>query len=65
MSGYKEIQKIKEMRKQKKEMSQSKRLSEFIQKRKRNPAATMREIRIKRAKALGISPSQIGIKEEK
>ena len=64
MSGYKEYLKIQKNKKKKKEAKYQKKLTEFIKKRKRNPSATMRELRIKRAKELGITPSQIGIKEK-
>ena len=64
MSGYEEIKKLREAKKKKESNKYQKRLSEFIKKRKRKPAATMRELRIKRAKAAGLKPSDIGIKEK-
>ena len=51
-------------KKEREKQDYQKRLSDFIQKRKRKPAATMRELRTKRAKELGLKPSHIGIKDK-
>jgi len=54
-----------DLKKDREEKSYQKRLSSFIKNRKRKPSATMRELRTKRAKELGLKPSQIGIKDKK